>query len=170
MYLQIRLINFWTCDVDYKIEIFSVSWFVRNKRDGHEIWPDNDFANSCQKFGRTKKSYSYSTPYSLTNIKPGSHSWDKHKHKHKRQTYARAESLIHKPSYFCACICLTVVLVLLLISLLWIRLNTRSLEVKNSYTKPWGGGSIGPPLLLSTQFIRLTWNLVHITSFICTFN
>ena len=41
------------------------------------------------------------------------------------------------------------------------KIATRSLE----------GGSIGPPpLLLSTQFIRLTWNLVHIASFICTFN
>ena len=35
-----------------------------------------------------------------------------------------------------------------------------------------GGGPSDPPppLLLLTQLIRLTWNLVHITSFICTFN
>ena len=41
------------------------------------------------------------------------------------------------------------------------KIVTRSLE---------GGGGNRTPLLLSTQFIRLTWNLEHITSFICTFN
>ena len=53
-----------------------------------------------------------------------------------------------------------------------LKFNPRSLLEKNSYTKPWGGGgqSDPPPLLLSTQFILLTWNLVHITSVLCTFN
>ena len=32
------------------------------------------------------------------------------KRKHKRQTYARAESVIHEPSHFCACVCLAFVL------------------------------------------------------------
>ena len=50
-------------------------------------------------------------------------------------------------------------------------LNPRSLPEKIVTRSLWGGGvNRTPPLLLSTQFIRLTWNLVHITSFICTFN
>ena len=48
-------------------------------------------------------------------------------------------------------------------------INPRSL-LEKIVTRSLEGGSIGPPLLLSTQFIRLTWNLVHIASFICTFN
>ena len=50
-------------------------------------------------------------------------------------------------------------------------INPRSLLEKIITRSLEGGESIGPPpLLLSTHFIRLTWNLVHIASFICTFN
>ena len=48
--------------------------------------------------------------------------------------------------------------------------NPRRLEEK-IVTRSLEGGQSDPfPLLLSTQFIRMTWNLVHITSFICSFN
>ena len=36
----------------------SLAVLVVNKEDGQNIWPNNDFANSCYEFGGTKKSYS----------------------------------------------------------------------------------------------------------------
>ena len=62
--------------------------------------------------------------------------------------------------------------IILLILILITIINPRSLLEKIVTRSLEGeGGSIGPPpLLFSTQFIRLTWNLVHIVSFVFTFN
>ena len=43
----------------------SSATIVVNSKITHEIWPDNDFVNSCHEFGRTKKPYMYS----LSNVK-----------------------------------------------------------------------------------------------------
>ena len=50
---RVQRLNFWTRTVNY--EIFTNS---PSKKEGHEILANDDFANSCREFGRTKNSYS----------------------------------------------------------------------------------------------------------------